>query len=791
MLAALVAVPASAFASSPTVLIPAAPVSLIVKPDGTTATTVTGAPGGKPKVSIAPANSSGLSHNRYEQFSVSRAGVDLDNAISNARLIVNEVTGSAPSHLRGALSVLGPRAHVIVANPNGVSVDGGAFVNTGGVILTTGRVKANASDVDIKTHSGRIEIGGAGIATDGARLDLIAKEIDVAGAIDVQTGVVSLTAGDSVHHVNAQAPIESASGLVQRTGASGRSRSEFAIHVSNPAVINGGTVRLHVTDAGAGVRLAGATVAGAGGFSITSNGHIQMSGAGVQSSGAVSITGATIALTPERAKSSVSSARSGVLLRATSGSIAVAGADLNAVARDPSSFAPLGGVALDAAKDIEIGGSSSGSAVNLTATGDGVALTARGAIRGQNLKLASAGTAILSARDELRFTHLSATSPAFSFLSMSAISLTAPRIMGENGLRLQGASISFDSLAGAQGFLQSNKAGITAVALGGDIRNLGVRLQGYSKTQGDPDSAGGATLIASGDILNKSLDAVRTAAIRADADTLSLNASGLVHNASGSIVSGGDFSIVAGEAIINETSIVGRSDAVLNRRSSFVGLRSEANAAFDYGRPVAGDARGGMTAAGRAFLSARTIENLGAVIHGKDVRAEPSDALVNRSLLTGDGAFSRSCFVFCRATGHLNVNLVESRISGSETVTIKAARTVETSGAQLVAANDVEINTARFSALSILMPMIALRPSGFGGLFQGQDGWFGYGYNGGLVASFYGALRVNANEIQVEGLIINAANGVSYLTTPDLAAVPKGVGPAFRHSVGILSGMLP
>ena len=107
--------------------------------DGGTATTVSTAANGLQTVNIAPAIS-GVSQNTYSSFNVSSAGAALNNVGINARTIVNQVTSSNPSLIEGKISVTGSRANVILANPNGITVNGGSFVNTGHVALTTGQV---------------------------------------------------------------------------------------------------------------------------------------------------------------------------------------------------------------------------------------------------------------------------------------------------------------------------------------------------------------------------------------------------------------------------------------------------------------------------------------------------------------------------------------------------------------------------------------------------------------------------------------------------------------------------
>ena len=104
-----------------------------------TATSVTSGPDGREVVSIAPPVA-GVSHNVYQQFNVGRAGADLDNTGKGARLIVSEVAGNAPSLIEGRIAVLGPRASLVIANANGITVNGARFVNTGNVALTTSAI---------------------------------------------------------------------------------------------------------------------------------------------------------------------------------------------------------------------------------------------------------------------------------------------------------------------------------------------------------------------------------------------------------------------------------------------------------------------------------------------------------------------------------------------------------------------------------------------------------------------------------------------------------------------------
>jgi filamentous hemagglutinin family protein len=98
-----------------------------IVPDGGTHTSVTTSSSGRQTVSIAP-STYGVSSNTYSSFNVTRAGATLDNTSANARIIVNQITSTNPSLIEGDVTVLGSRANVVLANPNGISIDYGSLL---------------------------------------------------------------------------------------------------------------------------------------------------------------------------------------------------------------------------------------------------------------------------------------------------------------------------------------------------------------------------------------------------------------------------------------------------------------------------------------------------------------------------------------------------------------------------------------------------------------------------------------------------------------------------------------
>ncbi|MCP2089633.1 UNVERIFIED_ORG: filamentous hemagglutinin family protein [Paraburkholderia sediminicola] len=388
-----------------------------------------------------------MSNNTYSSFNVDAAGASLNNVGINARTIVNQVTSTNSSLISGRIDVLGSRANVVLANPNGITVNGGSFVNTGRVALTTGHVSFKDTvpvagiperDIVLDTSTGTIVVGPQGLASALIGLDLIAKNVQINGPLTngftSQTAYVRAVAGNSNVTLNtAVSPNDNSNDwLTLSSATSAATASSFAIDITAAGSLTSGRVQLIVTDKGPGVRSAGPMNASLGDFTLSSNGSVQFSNttltaqnnldlqvqdsvtlsdtklkanggsATLTASGAVSLTGSSmlanagidvsgagIALVQDStAQSVIASTTSGVVLTST-GDITNVGSLIQGQQKNTVDSASLGAVTLNATGNILNQSTPTGLlAVVYGAAGD-VSVTAGGSVTNQNARILS------------------------------------------------------------------------------------------------------------------------------------------------------------------------------------------------------------------------------------------------------------------------------------------------------------------------------------------------------------------------------------------------------------------
>nr|WP_175752588.1 filamentous hemagglutinin N-terminal domain-containing protein [Burkholderia ambifaria] len=402
--------------------------------DGGTVTSVSTGAAGRQTINIATAIG-GVSNNTYSSFNVSKAGADLNNVGINARTIVNQVTSTNPSLIQGNINVLGPRANVILANPNGVTIDGGSFTNTGHVVLSTGQVSFSdltlapgivQRNVVLTTDRGAITIGPGGLSGTLVNLDLIAKQLSINGPVTndftSSTSGIRAIAGDSkTTYDTSFSPSDNGHDWLIGTSSPGTKSNAVAVDITAAGGLTAGRVQLIVTDQGAGVRSLGKIYANAGDVVVAANGDITVADGSLKAErdivlttpGAVSLTGAqvtaannatiqagNIALSDDTIGQTTLTAGNTVSLT-SSGAITNTGSLIQAGTTASDGTTTGGDVILTAAGDITNSSSANNLGIIFAANGQ-TKLTAGGNIINDNARILSNGAVSLDAAGDVR-----------------------------------------------------------------------------------------------------------------------------------------------------------------------------------------------------------------------------------------------------------------------------------------------------------------------------------------------------------------------------------------------------
>ena len=267
--------------------------------------TVITAPSGAPLVNIATPSAAGVSRNSYQQFDVGAQGVILNNSRNGAqtqlggpvqgnpwlvggtaKVILNEVNSANPSHLNGYVEVAGDRAQVVIANPSGIRINGGGFLNASRATLTTGRPILNGGALEgYRVQGGTIRVDGTGLdATQTDYTDLIARSMEINAGIwanQLQAALGANTVG-----------IDAGSVMLDTASSAAPA---FALDVSQLGGMYANKIMLVGTEHGVGVRNAGEIGAQAGELVVTVDGRLENTGAVQSKLDARIITGGGIA----------------------------------------------------------------------------------------------------------------------------------------------------------------------------------------------------------------------------------------------------------------------------------------------------------------------------------------------------------------------------------------------------------------------------------------------------------------------------------------------------------------
>jgi len=245
-------------------------------------------------LNIAAPSAGGVSHNKLLQLNVNERGLILNNLTvgdyspdvksvlvgqnigpntnlgnSYARIILNEVTGTTPSQLKGYTEIYGRTADYILANPNGIVASGAGFINVNRLTMITGKPHMENGEIRSFTLSPvgiiKIENGGEhqfGLHIGASKAELVANMIKIAGSI-YALGALELKTGDDTFDYKTGE-------VTSKPG----SRVEVAVDSIALGGMYAGSIRIHASQTGMGVNIGSDMLADTSDIEITADGNI-------------------------------------------------------------------------------------------------------------------------------------------------------------------------------------------------------------------------------------------------------------------------------------------------------------------------------------------------------------------------------------------------------------------------------------------------------------------------------------------------------------------------------------
>ncbi|EPS1224230.1 hemagglutinin repeat-containing protein [Burkholderia cenocepacia] len=631
---------------------------------GPNAPSVIQTPNGLPQVNINKPGGAGVSLNTYNQFDVSHAGAILNNSptIVNtqqagyingnpnlgagqaARIIVNQVNSTAASQIKGYVEIAGSRAEIVLANPAGIVVDGGGFINTSRAVLTTGvpQFGADGSLTGFNVNRGLVTVQGAGLDTSSVdQTDIIARAVQANAAIYAKN--LNVIAGtNQVNHDT----------LVATQIAGDGPAPAVAIDVAQLGGMYANRVFLVGNSAGVGVANAGTIAAQAGDLTLQSDGRLVLTGKttasgdmALSAAGGIQNTGTTYAQQSLSASTSADLTNSGTL--AAQQNTTVNAGSINSTGTLGAGVNSDGSVAHSG--DLNLAASG-----QLTATGQNVA-GGNASLTGARVNLAGSQTAAngnLSLNATAGDVNLSnATTSAQGAIQANASGTVINdhgSLSSGGGTTLTGGNLSNQSgKVSSQGPLSVNVAGQIANQSGELVSESTADVRGgaIANNQGTLQSTAGMT------VAGTSLDNTAGRITSLNGDGLSVTTSGQLTNAAGTTANGAQGGVIGGNGdvsvqganVVNRGAITSNTNLRVSGQSIDNGggsLQAAQKVAVDAGARLINN--GGSIVGQTAALTGTTLDNSAGAVQANQVSLNATD-LVNRGgtiTQTGAGAMS-------------------------------------------------------------------------------------------------------------------------------------------------------
>ena len=691
---------------------------------------------GLPQVNIAKPSGAGVSVNTYNQFDVQKNGAILNNSPTlvntqqagyingnpnfgpdqSARIIVNQVNSANPSQLRGYVEVAGKRAEVVLANPAGIVVDGGGFINTSRATLTTGQpyYGADGSLVGYNVNRGLVTVQGAGLnAANVDQVDIIARAVQANAAIYAKNLNVVAGANQVSHDTLVAAPI-------QGDGAA----PAVAIDVSQLGGMYSDRIYLVGTEGGVGVRNAGTIAAQVGDLTLQTNGRLVLTGKttatgklAMSAVGGIDNSGTIYGRQSVSADTAADLTNSGTL--AAQQNATITASSVNSTGTLGAGVNNDGSVGHGGDLDVTASG-------QLTATGQNMA-GGNAALTGGSVNLAGSQTAAngalaLNAKAGDLDLSGATTSAQGAVTANAADTLVNDRgnLSSGSGVTLTGGNVSNQGgKVSAQGPLSVQAAGQLANQSGTLVSQAAaqVRSGAISNNQGTIQSAAGMTVVAA------SLDNAAGRIVSLNGDGLSVTTMGLLTNAAGTTADGaqggviggnGDVTVQAGQ-LVNHGTVTAQQDLRTTSRSLDNGrgsLSAGRNARIDAGAALT-NASGSITAGQMAAVSATSLDNSDGAINAAQLALTAGDLANRGGSITQTGAGTLVAVVsgtFDNTDGTLQTNSKDLSLSpaalvndhgkiahaGSGTLSI-ATGTLSNNGGQIATNGALALHVAALS----------------------------------------------------------------------------------------------
>lgn len=523
--------------------------------------TMDSAANGVPVVNIVAPNARGVSHNKYQRFDVDQRGVILNNSAGivrtqlggyvagndnlkggEASLILNEVTSTLPSSLRGYIEVGGKAAPVVIANPYGITCDGCGVINSQRFTLTTGTpVFGGSGSLDaFHVTGGSIAIGSGGL--DGSvvdRTDLIARAVQVNGSLWAKDlNVVS--GSNDVNYADAGV----------RANAADAARPAVAIDVAALGGMYAEKIRLVGTEAGVGVVSSGAIAAQAGDLTLSSAGEVRIGGT------TVALGNASLDATGPVTVEGTFGTQNGNVSLTARGSLAV-----------PGRVIAGSGLAVNVAGDTDVSG-----------------------------RLSAAGNLAVYAAQELRNTGLIYSDGSFDLRAGNL--RNAGTLYGLGGGNVAAAGLLETTAA------STLHAGNGLALDAGTVNSSGIVDAGGAlalSSRGDASLQGAVQ--GGGDVAVRTTGQLNNGAVIVSGGRLDLQAANLTNQSAAIVSSGADLAVNTAGTLFNQGTLYAAGGVIVNAASLTQGVKGQLYGVHGARIAVAGDVDNGGSLVGGDGLS--------------------------------------------------------------------------------------------------------------------------------------------------------------------------------------------